>query len=537
MRGTVVWVPRGEGERVAALGDAAPVWASLPPRASGAGGPGSTGSVSDFTDDGGSLQRASVASLGSQAGSVGGRARGRTASQASGADVDAEVSKMGEEAPAVAVGGTPVIPRSRAGSQAQSVTQSQAPSPAPGSVSVGGDEVGGDGTGPAPGATEGLLMVLRVRPVTPFLSLDKRAGDGGDQWIKLGVWANRPGSHPSYTRSLTLTNHLAAPLTFAVDTSGPFVLTACNTNAPKHPLSSGDAVRRPSSRGAAPRLFTLTTQTNLVVDVAFDPNHPEAAAGLAAAAATSPLALGHAGGPSPTARSTASLGVTAAGSGAGAGAGAGGPGAAAPLRQEYQGSVTLTFANDCVQVVRLRAEVLRPVVVAGPPVTDFGAVHTGSATGGATTGVTSVIRLANPGVVDADWELRHLPAPVRKARVGFDVTSLGLTGKAAAGLRLEATPREDDGVVDDPTVFSFEAMAGVLQGPTAPLSVAHVHSLRDSKGLAAPTKLTVRFTPKQNVRYKSRFRLSVRSGEGFDVLLCGRGTYDEREDKTRPTLA
>ncbi len=75
-----------------------------------------------------------------------------------------------------------------------------------------------------------------------------------------------------------------------------------------------------------------------------------------------------------------------------------------------------------------------------------------------------------------------------------------------------------------------------LAGPTAPLSVAHVHGLRDSKGLAPPTKLTVRFAPKQNVRYKCRFRLSVRSGEGFDVVLYGRGTYDEREDKTRPSL-
>jgi hypothetical protein len=64
--------------------------------------------------------------------------------------------------------------------------------------------------------------------------------------------------------------------------------------------------------------------------------------------------------------------------------------------------------------------------------------------------------------------------------------------------------------------------------------VAHVHGLRDSKGLAAPLKLTARFTPKQNARYRSRFRVSVRGGEGFDVVLVGRGTYDEREDRLRP---
>ena len=120
------------------------------------------------------------------------------------------------------------------------------------------------------------------------------------------------------------------------------------------------------------------------------------------------------------------------------------------------------------QVLLLRAEKLRPVVIAGPPVTDFGAVHTGSVSGGATTGVVATVRLANPGQVDSEWELRHVPAPVRRTRVQFDPSALGLTGKAAAGLRLEPTPRDDDGVVDDPTVFSFATTSGVLKGTGLP---------------------------------------------------------------------
>ena len=75
-----------------------------------------------------------------------------------------------------------------------------------------------------------------------------------------------------------------------------------------------------------------------------------------------------------------------------------------------------------------------------------------------------------------------------------------------------------------------------VAGPTAPLDVAHVYGLRETKGLATPVGIPVRFTPKQNVRYSSRFRVGVKNGDGFDIVLSGRGTYDEREDKLRPTL-
>lgn len=39
--------------------------------------------------------------------------------------------------------------------------------------------------------------------------------------------------------------------------------------------------------------------------------------------------------------------------------------------------------------------------------------------------------------------------------------------------------------------------------------------------------IVVTFSPKLNVGYKSRFRFEVDSGEGFDVVFTGYGTYDE----------
>ncbi len=202
-----------------------------------------------------------------------------------------------------------------------------------------------------------MNILLRVKPVIPQLTVDKRLGDGGGQWIKFGVWANRPREHESYTRQITLTNRLAAALTFTVATTGPFQLTSCTTNAPKHPLGApsagmsvaggaggGDSLYRPSSRGSAPQLFTLTTQTNLVVEVSFDPRHPDAVplssslfGSTATAIAAAAGATGGAGGTVslPAASPTAGDGEAQAGS---------------KLREEYTGTLTLTFANDHVQV-------------------------------------------------------------------------------------------------------------------------------------------------------------------------------------------
>ena len=47
--------------------------------------------------------------------------------------------------------------------------------------------------------------------------------------------------------------------------------------------------------------------------------------------------------------------------------------------------------------------------------------------------------------------------------------------------------------------------------------------------LALPAALQVVFRPKRAALYQCRFRLAVRAGESFEVLLRGRGTFEERD--------
>ena len=44
-----------------------------------------------------------------------------------------------------------------------------------------------------------------------------------------------------------------------------------------------------------------------------------------------------------------------------------------------------------------------------------------------------------------------------------------------------------------------------------------------------PIPINVRFKPKKNQRYSSRFRFSCEYGNTFDIILEGSGTYEEHE--------
>ena len=42
-----------------------------------------------------------------------------------------------------------------------------------------------------------------------------------------------------------------------------------------------------------------------------------------------------------------------------------------------------------------------------------------------------------------------------------------------------------------------------------------------------PVQLTFMFKPEANTLYKSKFRISVVEGLSYDIVVCGRGTYEE----------
>jgi hypothetical protein len=210
------------------------------------------------------------------------------------------------------------------------------------------------------------------------------------------------------------------------------------------------------------------------------------------------------------------------------------------LRGEYLGLLSATFANGTVQEVGLRCEVLRPAIVATPSSHSFGTVRilpSGAQPGeGVSEEKNSLVSLkvSNPTTVDAHWSLKHVPAPpTRLSRPGevVDWQSLGLPPENA--LWAAKQPSELSSAIDDPSAFAFSSVTGILMGPTAPLEIVEGKELRASVGLPQPITLMVVFRPKEAKLYQSRFRICVKEGESFEVLLRGRGSLEEKEKATR----
>jgi hypothetical protein len=45
-----------------------------------------------------------------------------------------------------------------------------------------------------------------------------------------------------------------------------------------------------------------------------------------------------------------------------------------------------------------------------------------------------------------------------------------------------------------------------------------------------PKKIMVHFKPKENILYKSMFRFTVVNGMNYDVVIKGKGSYEEKLD-------
>ena len=57
---------------------------------------------------------------------------------------------------------------------------------------------------------------------------------------------------------------------------------------------------------------------------------------------------------------------------------------------------------------------------------------------------------------------------------------------------------------------------------------------RNEANYRAPRPIKVTFRPHANRAYQSRFRFMVDKGEGFDLVLAGKGTYEENTVPNRP---
>ena len=396
---------------------------------------------------------------------------------------------------------------------------------------------------------------LRITPKEPKLTVDKLPNVGGYPCIKIGGWATHSIRHESYTRQLTLTNNFPSPLTFSLDVVGPFMIRKVLTNSTGSSKTSkiksrvmekaGGTMLRSISAQQSRRAeglqgnyrtivnreldstsktqskeqsqqITLAPETTLIVTVAFlahrcretgtiyEDDHVTKA--VKTFSSTLP------GDSSLRMEEDADLSESQI------------------LKSESQslksaafGALRIHFNNGTTQRILVRAELLHPLVAVQPAYHDFGTLHTD-------TYGQQTLHVLNPTVVPAHWKVQHIPWPKPRTRVDVDMSSLGGADENVRELLKEQQWQESTEHFEDcPDVFRFDKMEGVVEGPTPPPQNASLSELRKAKHL--PENVKVTFNPAANKSYRCRFRFVVDKGEGFEVVLVGRGSYDEQFDK------
>jgi hypothetical protein len=350
----------------------------------------------------------------------------------------------------------------------------------------------------------------------------------------------------SQLRSVVLTNPLGLPLTFAVSTTEPFRVVGSMCLAPPHPLTAAFAGRLASANGraalAAESLGLQQAGLGALVAGGIFTLPPQEAVTLYVAYAPAPRR-------SRDGSSSGSL----------------------RLQDRDDGRLVCQFATGQAQRVALVGLVARPMVVVAPAQHDFGLTHTERAS-------AATLYLANPTGVAAAWRVTHAKRPAARlaaapvdfaarpsanTTAAFSAAAATAAAAAAPGLAGAAAPE------DDPDVFSFSEHFGVQHGPSLPLAdaaaslphdanrarrpafppaSAHTHvawksgqvdlaaslRARNDGNFRAPRPLVVTFRPKHARAYQSRFRIEVEKGEGFDVVLSGKGTYAENTVAAKP---
>jgi len=134
---------------------------------------------------------------------------------------------------------------------------------------------------------------------------------------------------------------------------------------------------------------------------------------------------------------------------------------------------------------------------------------------------TIKVYLSNITEVSAKWSLNYVKFPKKVTMSKYTET---------------AWEAENLKKVDDPDVFEFSHSGGLLKGKSLPLRVVPAGlcvppvPMDDNERQFLPQELMVNFRPKQNVIYKSKFRFIVENGISCDVILKGKGSYEENHD-------
>jgi len=202
------------------------------------------------------------------------------------------------------------------------------------------------------------------------------------------------------------------------------------------------------------------------------------------------------------------------------------------MRQENEdfGRLIVNFSTGPRILVPIKVTLSTPSIISSSPKVLFGVCHV-------TRACEGTVLLSNPTDVSAVWTIKHVP-------------DAGL-GKKPSSIRVRGFPVIDP-PRDDPEVFFITPSGGRIEGPTGPITTAmpkaSVTAMQSrsfsSSALASqtintspqlPTTVSIRFSPKKNVSYCSRYRFTCEYGNSFDILLEGEGTYEEHLHKpTQP---
>lgn len=131
--------------------------------------------------------------------------------------------------------------------------------------------------------------------------------------------------------------------------------------------------------------------------------------------------------------------------------------------------------------------------------------------------------LANPSKVDARFYIAYVKYQ-QSIKYKFEQTLW------------TALDYEDQTIVDEKKCWRLSVDSGVVRSRTLP-----VHYMPSTLALPShddtfaethqPLQVTVMFKPEANLLYKSKFRVTVAEGISFDIIVKGRGSYEEELEK------
>lgn len=191
---------------------------------------------------------------------------------------------------------------------------------------------------------------------------------------------------------------------------------------------------------------------------------------------------------------------------------------------ERSGELVAYFANGDQQKLFLDGVLMRPMIKVltdfeskndyALDELDFGKVNVEKSR-------TIHVYLSNITDVTAKWSLNYVKFP-KKSTIGHNTT----------------TPWEVENMekTDDAEVFEFSVTSGYLKGKSLPLRKVPEGLLvppvpRDEEERKyLPAKIHIKFKPKANTLYKSKFRFTTETGIPCDIILKGRGSYEENHD-------